>query len=159
MDLDELQRNIMRIRDLEELESRPSNPYNPSDGMSTDEMRKFIQFIFDQMESVKAELFDAWTDVQTELSKSAPLLAAVLRGSKAYVQGDFLLIDSENDQFFSLMRSEDPIYRTQIKNAVNAIVGRTFRLGPYKKPAAQESDPLQNIINKLKSLEVPGSET
>ena len=110
-------------------------------------------------ESVKAELFDAWTDVQTELSKSAPLLAAVLRGSKAYVQGDFLLIDSENDQFFSLMRSEDPIYRTQIKNAVNAIVGRTFRLGPYKKPAAQESDPLQNIINKLKSLEVPGSET
>ena len=109
-------------------------------------------------ESVKAELFDAWTDVQTELSKSAPLLAAVLRGSKAYVQGDFLLIDSENDQFFSLMRSEDPIYRTQIKNAVNAIVGRTFRLGPYKKPIVQESDPLQNIINKLKSLEVPGSE-
>ena len=59
MDLDELQRNIMRIRDLEELESRPSNPYNPSDGMSTDEMRKFIQFIFDQMESVKAELRNA----------------------------------------------------------------------------------------------------
>ena len=49
MDLDELQRNIMRIRDLEEMESRPSNPYNPSDGMSTDEMRKFIQFIFDQI--------------------------------------------------------------------------------------------------------------
>ncbi|MBE6283177.1 MAG: IS66 family transposase [Mediterranea massiliensis] len=59
MDLDELQRNIMRIRDLEELESRPSNPYNPSDGMSTDEMSKFIQFIFDQMESVKAELRNA----------------------------------------------------------------------------------------------------
>ncbi len=58
MDLDELQRNIMRIRDLEELESRPSNPYNPSDGMSTDEMRKFIQFIFDQMEELKAELRD-----------------------------------------------------------------------------------------------------
>ncbi len=109
-------------------------------------------------ETVKAELFDAWADVQTELSKTAPLLAAALRGSKAYVQGDFLLIDSENDQFFSLMRSEDPIFRTQIRNAVNAIVGRTFRLGPYKRAVAQESDPLQNIINKLKSLEVPGSE-
>ncbi len=111
------------------------------------------------VQNVKPELFDAWDDVQSELSKSAPLLAAALRGSKAYVQGDFLLIDSENDQFFSLMRSEDPIFRTQIKNAVNAIVGRTFRLGPYKKPVAQESDPLQNIINKLKSLEVPGSDT
>lgn len=110
------------------------------------------------VEKAKTEVFDAWGDVQTELSKSAPLLAAALRGSKAYVQGDFLLIDSENDQFFSLMRSEDPIFRTQIKNAVNAIVGRTFRLGPYKKPVAQETDPLQSIINKLKSLEVPGSE-
>ena len=104
------------------------------------------------------EIFDAWPDVEAELSKSAPLLAAVLRGSKAYVQGDFLLIDSENDQFFSLMRSDDPIYRTQIKNAVNAVVGRTYRLGPYKKAVVETSDPLQNIINKLKSLEVPGSE-
>ncbi len=103
-------------------------------------------------------LFDAWQDVQTELSKSAPLLAAVLQGSKAYVQGEFLLIDSENDQFFSLMRSDDPIYRTQIRNAVNAVVGRAFRLGPYKKPLVKTTDPLQNIINKLKSLEVPGSE-
>lgn len=111
-----------------------------------------------QEERSAPELFDAWADVQTELSKAAPLLAAVLRGSKAYVQGEFLLIDSENDQFFSLMRSDDPIYRTQIRNAVNAVVGRTFRLGPYKKPQAAAADPLQNIINKLKSLEVPGSE-
>ena len=111
-----------------------------------------------QEERLAPELFDAWADVQAELSKAAPLLAAVLRGSKAYVNGDILLIDSENDQFFSLMRSDDPIYRTQIRNAVNAVVGRTFRLGPYKKPQAAAADPLQNIINKLKSLEVPGSE-
>ncbi len=109
-------------------------------------------------EKAPPEIFDAWADVQSELSKSAPLLAAVLRGSKAYVQGEFLLIDSENDQFFSLMRSDDPIYRTQIRNAVNAVVGRTYRLGPYKKPQVETTDPLQNIINKLKSLEVPGSE-
>ncbi len=111
-----------------------------------------------QEEKAVPELFDAWADVQAELSKAAPLLAAVLRGSKAYVNGDILLIDSQNDQFFSLMRNDDPIYRTQIRNAVNAVVGRTFRLGPYKKPQVETADPLQNIINKLKSLEVPGSE-
>lgn len=110
------------------------------------------------VEKATPEVFDAWSDVQAELSKSAPLLAAVLHGSKAFVQGDFLLIDSENDQFFSLMRSDDPIYRTQIRNAVNAVVGRTYRLGPYKKSVVETDDPLQNIINKLKSLEVPGSE-
>ncbi len=109
-------------------------------------------------EKAPTEVFDAWADVQDELAKSAPLLAAVLRGSKAYVQGEFLLIDSENNQFFELMRSDDPIYRTQIRNAVNAVVGRTYRLGPYKKAQPETADPLQNIINKLKSLEVPGAE-
>ena len=102
------------------------------------------------LEKTEPEPFEAWADVEAELSKSAPLLAAVLRGSKAYVQGDLLLIDSQNDQFFSLMRSDDPIYRTQIRNAVNAVVGRTFRLGPYKKAVVETTDPLQNIINKLK---------
>ncbi len=100
--------------------------------------------------------FDAWYDVVSELSKTAPLMAATLAGSKAYVKEDLLLIDSENDQFFSLMRNENPIYRKQIKSAVQSVVGKSFRLGPYKKQAeATSSDPLQNIMQKLKELEVP----
>lgn len=101
--------------------------------------------------------FDAWADVLDELTKSAPLMAAILRGSKAYVKNEFLLIDSENDQFIPLMR-KDPIYRTQIRNAVQSVVGRTYKLGPYKKKAVAVGDPLQDIINKLKTLEVPGSD-
>ena len=108
--------------------------------------------------SGQPKAFEAWQDVIGELIKSAPLLAAALSGSTAYVSGDLLLIDSENGQFFSLMRSEDPIYRRQIKNAVQAVVGRTYRLGPYKKPEEPSGDPLQDIISKLKKLEVPGSE-
>lgn len=109
-------------------------------------------------QETEAVIFEAWQDVRDELSKSAPLMAAVLRESKAYIKGDFLLIDSANDQFFSLMRSEDPIYRTQIRNAVQTVVGRTYRLGPYKKAAPKAADPLQGIIDKLKSMEVPGME-
>ena len=104
------------------------------------------------------EPFEAWADVLSELLKSAPLLAAVLNGSNAYVKDDILLIDCQNEQFFQFMRSEEPIYREQIRNAVNTVVGRTFRLGPYKKAVPEPEDPLQNIIEKLKSLEVPGSE-
>ena len=103
-------------------------------------------------------VFDAWEDVKQELTRSAPLMAAVLRDSDAYLKGDVLLIDSQNEQFFSLMRNDDPIYRTQIKNAVTEVVGRSYRLGPYKKPIQQVDDPLQNIINKLKTLEVPGAD-
>ena len=102
-------------------------------------------------------VFEAWVDVLDELNKTAPLMAAVLRGSKAYIKDEVLLIDSENDQFIPLMRG-DPIYRTQIRNAVQSVVGRTYKLGPYKKKVATTGDPLQDIINKLKTLEVPGSD-
>lgn len=101
--------------------------------------------------------FEAWVDVLEELNKTAPLMAAVLRGSKAYIKDEVLLIDSENDQFIPLMRG-DPIYRTQIRNAVQSVVGRTYKLGPYKKKVAATGDPLQDIINKLKTLEVPSSD-
>jgi DNA polymerase-3 subunit gamma/tau len=99
-------------------------------------------------------VFEAWQDVLAELVKTAPLMAASLNGSTAYLSDDIILIDSQNDQFFSLVRS-DPIYRSQIKQAVQSVVGRTYRLGPYKKKVQETGDPLKDIMNKLKSLEVP----
>ncbi len=102
--------------------------------------------------------FEAWSDVLDELNKSAPLMAAVLKGSSAYIKDNFLLIDSKDDQFIPLMRG-DPIYRTQIRNAVQSVVGQNFKLGPYKKSVAKTEDPLQDIINKLKTLEVPESKS
>ena len=107
------------------------------------------------VENEKTEPFEAWQDVIAELVHSAPLMAASLGGSKAYVKGDLLLIDSANDQFFSLMRSEDPIYRRQIKSAVMQVVGRTYRLGPYKTKKEATGDPLRDVMEKLKKLEVP----
>lgn len=101
--------------------------------------------------------FDAWQDILAELCGTAPLLAAALNGSRAYVKNDLLLIDSDNPQFFSLMRNENPMYRNQIKSALQSVVGRTYRLGPYKKAAEPTGDPLQDIITKLKQLEVPES--
>ena len=100
--------------------------------------------------------FDAWQDVLAELVKSAPLMAASLADSVAYLKGDdTLLIDSQNEQFFSMMRSGDPIYTRQIKSAIMQVVGKTYRLGPYRKAEKKSSDPLEDVINKLKSLEVP----
>ena len=107
------------------------------------------------VENEKTEPFEAWQDVIAELVHSAPLMAASLGGSKAYVKGELLLIDSANDQFFSLMRSEDPIYRRQIKSAVMQVVGRTYRLGPYKTKKEAAGDPLRDVMEKLKKLEVP----
>ncbi len=132
------------------VETDVGQPYVPADAITKQTAR----------DSVPTK-FEAWYDVLEELGKSAPLMAAVLRGSTAYLDlnSDTLLIDSENDQFISLMRS-DPIYRTQIRTAVQAVVGKTYRLGPYKKPQAtsDSKDPLEEVIKNLKALEVPGAE-
>ncbi|MBE6798280.1 MAG: DNA polymerase III subunit gamma/tau [Ruminococcaceae bacterium] len=104
----------------------------------------------------KIEKFDAWADVIDELQGTTPLLAVSLFGSKAYLKGDTLLIDCEDQQFFSFMRGSDPFYRNQIKLALQTVVGRSYRLGPYKRQQQSEStDPLNEIINRLKTLEVP----
>ena len=101
--------------------------------------------------------FDAWSDVVAELQATTPLLAVCLIGSKAYLKnGEILLIDCEDQQFFSFMRGSDPYYHNQIKAALSTVVGRTYRLGPYKKQSAnQVNDPLNEIMDKLKELEVP----
>ena len=52
----------------------------------------------------KARPFSDWPDVVAALSRKNPLMASVLRGSNAYVQGDLLLIDSRNAQFLDLIR-------------------------------------------------------
>ena len=100
--------------------------------------------------------FEPWADVIEELQGTTPLLAVSLFGSKAYLKGDTLLIDCEDQQFFSFMRGSDPFYRNQIKLALQTVVGKQYRLGPYKKTEQSTStDPLNDIINKLKTLEVP----
>lgn len=113
----------------------------------------------DQTNSMKeatVTLFEPWADVIAELQSTTPLLAVSLFGSKAYLKGDTLLIDCEDQQFFSFMRGSDPFYRNQIKLALQTIVGKSYRLGPYKKAEqAEATDPLNDIINKLKTLEVP----
>ena len=123
-------------------------PQNEEEALATEDLPK-------EADSLGNSEFAPWQDVVAELKKGAPLIAATLSGSKAFLKDDVLLIDCENEQFFSLMRNENPIYREQIKAAVQTVVGRKYRLGPYKKSVDVPTDPLQNIIHRLKELEVP----
>ena len=50
MELDELQRRILHRQELERLESMPPKSYNPSEGMSPEEMSRYIQFLFEQIQ-------------------------------------------------------------------------------------------------------------
>lgn len=95
-----------------------------------------------------------WQDIIEVLKTKSPLIAGVLKGSRAYIEGGRLLIDTGNTQFKSLVNGNNPKYREDIKNAAEEVLGRRYNLGPYiPKTKAAESDPLAAFADKLKSFE------
>lgn len=78
MELDELQRRILHRQELERLESMPPKSYNPSEGMSPEEMSHYIQFLFNQLEEIKEELRRANTTIAENASEQKRLNALVL---------------------------------------------------------------------------------
>ncbi len=101
---------------------------------------------------------EVWLTILEELSKSAPLLRGILSKSRAYIKGEFCLVECENPQFAELMNSSNGRYKEILRRAVAAATGQSYKLGPYKKSAIINSrqDPLDALRNKLRELEVPG---
>lgn len=98
-------------------------------------------------------LVDCWDKILARLRVSCPLIAGVLMGSAAYIKGDYLLIDTQNSQFKTLVNGANSLYRDQIRKAAFEELGRTYKLGPYHKPSENETDALAVFAQKLKALE------
>ncbi|MDD6479014.1 MAG: DNA polymerase III subunit gamma/tau [Oscillospiraceae bacterium] len=95
-----------------------------------------------------------WKDILLKLQVSCPLIAGVLKGSAAYIKGDFLLIDAKNTQFKTMVNGENSIYRNQIRKAAAEVLGKTYKLGPFKKATeAVAADPLAAFAKKLENFE------
>ena len=94
-----------------------------------------------------------WQDIIEVLKHKNPIMAGVLKGSKAYIEGGRLLIDTDNTQFKSLVNGSNAKYREDIKEAAKEILGKRYNLGPYTKKATVQSDPLAAFAQKLKSFE------
>lgn len=96
-----------------------------------------------------------WNEVLAILTGSCPLIAGVLKGSKAYIKGDYLLIDAPNSQFKTLINQGNGQYKESIRLAAQRVLGATYKLGPYKRETVvAEEDPLKVLADKLKSLEI-----
>lgn len=98
---------------------------------------------------------ETWADILSVLSITAPMLSGILHDSAAYIENGRFLIDSSNAQFFDLMRSETVDYKGKLKRSIEEVMGRSYPIGPYTKKSTEENDPLQNLKDKLKFLEVP----
>lgn len=96
-----------------------------------------------------------WSEIIGILRKTCPIIAGVLGDSRAYTQGDRLLIDTNNSQFRTLVNGNNAIYRDSIRKAAQTVLGQVYKLGPYHAKQAEEKtdDPLLGFAQKLKQLE------
>ena len=95
-----------------------------------------------------------WSEVLSVLKSASPLMAGVLKDSKAYIKGQYLLIDAPNSQFRSLINSGGP-YKESIRAAARTVLGGIYKLGPYTAVRkAEEQDPLATLADKLKNFEI-----
>ena len=97
-----------------------------------------------------------WSEIVRVLTKTCPLIAGVLNESSAYIKGDYLLIDAPNDQFRTMIKNGETNYRDKIRQAAQEVLGATYKLGPYRKPAATKQtsqDPLAALAERLKQIE------
>ncbi len=100
----------------------------------------------------------AWAEVLSELTKINMPLWGVLVGSEAYINGDFVLIKSENPTLSAFIKTGTNA--RDVKQAVYRVTGRKYRLGLHTKKqespkgAAVKKDPLENLISQAKSMNI-----
>ena len=103
-----------------------------------------MQKIFDS--AVKME---NWTQVLESLKSFSPTVSMAFRGSCAYLSDPYVLIDSDNEMAFELLRKSSQ--RDKIRTAIKEVTGKSYKLGPYKRKGdavvkGKKIDPLDELF-------------
>ena len=103
-------------------------------------------------ESGADDEFASWEDVIELIRKKNGMLFSLLSGSKAYLSGKRVLIDSPNSFFIEYMQKNDDS-REVIKNAITEVCGVRYGIGPYKKTEKKpEDDPLAALVKRAQDM-------
>lgn len=102
-----------------------------------------------------AKPFPEWVDVVSNMRSISRAISASFAGSSAYVSGNYLLIDTNNEMAFELLKKGSR--REEIRKIILETTGRVYKLGPYKRVSeeAKTQDPLDML---KKGLEGSGVE-
>ena len=102
--------------------------------------------------------FGDWARVLEELAKINAALRGAMNDSRAFVHGEMMLIDCQNELFRTLLRTSIAA-KESLRDAILAVTGHKYNLGPYNPdkyaPAAAPSDPLEGMLKKASELDVP----
>ncbi len=99
-----------------------------------------------------------WQEVLDILKNYSITIATSFKNTRAYISGDYILIDSQNELAFKLLKQQSQ--RERMREAVKEVTGRVYKLGPYKKLEQQteKQDPVAEFLEKAKQSGVPVEE-
>lgn len=96
-----------------------------------------------------AKPFPQWVDVVNNLKPISRAIAAAFTGSQAFESSGYLLIDTNNEMAFELLKSSSR--REEIRNVIKETTGKVYKLGPYKQKQQQQKavDPIDKLKESL----------
>ncbi len=127
----------------------------PAEPVQTPPPQDDIPYPGDEVSAAEEEL--PWAEVMQELTKLNMPLWGILNSSSAVIQGDFVLIKSDNPTLKDFIKTGTNA--RDIKTAIKNVMGRAYRLGLYNASAQQSTvsdkpkkDPLENLIGKARDM-------
>ena len=156
---DEISESTAEFKDTENLENAVSNQAEDPQNSSREPQRKRGAVDVDEIYR-NAKPFPNWKEVVENLRKYSKTISAAFDGTKAYVSGRYILIDSPSDIPFKLLKQSSQ--REKIREAVLEITGATYSLGPYRPPEKkireEKEDPMEKLTENFKSLGIEVTE-
>ncbi|MDR3645726.1 MAG: DNA polymerase III subunit gamma/tau [Clostridia bacterium] len=86
-----------------------------------------------------------WPEVLEAVQQTDPPLSGVLNGSSAYVRGNYVLVDSGNAMFATLIKQKS--HQSALVEAIRKATGESCRVGIIKKSAQNTRDPMDEIAS------------
>lgn len=155
----ETSENTAEFNDTENSENTVSNQAEDPQNSSREPQRKRGAVDVDEIYR-NAKPFPNWKEVVENLRKYSKTISAAFDGTKAYVSGRYILIDSPSDIPFQLLKQSSQ--REKIREAVLEITGATYSLGPYRPPEKkireEKEDPIEKLTENFKSLGIEVTE-
>ena len=95
-----------------------------------------------------------WQEVLDDIKKYSKAIAMGFEGSKAYISGKYVLVDSPNDICFELLKNSSQ--REKIRESIKLITGKEYSMGRYSYPEEETNDDaLSKLISDFKKAGVP----
>lgn len=101
-----------------------------------------------------AKPFALWQEVVANIKNYSTALGSAFSQATAYESGDYLLIDTDYEIAFELLKQ--PNRRDDVRRVVQEITGKVYKLGPYKQPKKEvtKDDVLDSFITQLRDAGV-----